>query len=979
MKLLYCDLETWSETPIKCGSFRYSENAEILLWGHAVDDDPAAVWDLTTGAPMPTALKAALDEVLAGERHVVWHNGVLFDTVMLERVMGIKIPLEMVIDTMIIAYQHGLTGALGDLCTIFRMPYDVSEGKDLVRLFCTPRPVSCRIRRETRSTSPEKWARFVNYCRLDVEAERALYKKLPKFNCTEWEKRNQLLDAEINRRGMRIDVDLARAAIAVDAAHKAELRDATSSATDGELESTTQRDAFMAYVERAYGWRLENCTKGQLEKRLGDPDVPEPVKDLLRLRLSATRTSTQKFQAIINATNSDGRLRGCLQFRGASRTGRFSGRLFQPQNLPRPKMSNAEIYFAIDAVKSGEFDAWYGDPSKVLPDLLRGEIIASKGNKLVVADFSNIVGRVLAWLSGEEWKIKAFREFDAGRGHDLYKLTYGRTFGVDPGKVTKPQRQMGKVLELALGYGGGAGAFATFARGFGIDLHGMAKTVQSVVDPSLWRAATDAWDWASQTRRTADLDKPVFIACDAVKRAWRKANAKIEGFWWAVDQAIASAMASPERAVVGRITFERRGSYLLVQLPSGRYLCYPSPRVGKVDSSDTRDCFSYYGVNQYTRKWERIRSYGPKACIAAGTPVLCRNGWTPIEDVTSSDEVWDGVEWVRQDGAIDKGIKQTMMAYGVRMTPDHKVLTTEGWCCASQSKGFGRADCRIPDGYGVCGLGRAPHAVEMPVCCLREDGCSELKAARPVQEGQEVSARHEPDADLVRMAFHEGALRDANCASMEELRWPRNHGLQRMERVVREVLRGHGTELQEGATARPNRQREGLLEGQLPMGHTSAKREQPEAHRVRGREAACHLGTRNRNRSDDPVLQVGSRLPEGALVRQARREEQVYDLVNCGPRNRFVVLGSEGPVIVHNCENIVQGVACDLLCEALLKLDAAGYKAVLHVHDEVIADVPDRPEFSVSQMEALMCSPPAWATGIPLAAAGFESYRYKKD
>lgn len=695
MNYLYCDLETWCETPIEYGAFRYAEDAEILLWGYAIDDRPAKVWDVTAGQPMPADLANALGEVLAGKRLNVWHNGVMFDTVVLEQAMGIKIPLSQVVDTMVIAYQHGLTGGLADLCKLFQLPTDKAkdkEGKELVRLFCKPRPEYSAVRRETRQTSPEKWAKFVNYCRLDVEAEREIFRKLPKFNCTEWEKRNQIIDAEINRRGMRIDLELARAALVVDAEHKTELLEATATATDGELASTTQRNALIAYVEKTYGVKLENCTKGMLEKRVSDPDIPEPVRELLRIRLAATRTSTQKFRAIVNATCRDGRLRGCLQFRGASRTGRFSGRIFQPQNLPRPKMSCEEIDFAIEAVKNGEASAWYGDPSKVLPDLLRGEIIASEGNKLVVADFSNIEGRVLAWLSGEAWKVRAFRDFDAGHGHDLYKLTYGRTFNIKPEDVTKPQRQMGKVLELALGYGGGPGAFATFARGFGIDLHSLADIVRAEVDPELWREATDGWSWAVKNKRTADLEEPVFIACDAVKRAWRRANPQIVGFWNAVGDAVTSAVNSSRQVSVGRISIERRGSYLLVRLPSGRFLCYPSPKISKLGADDTRECFNYFGVNQYSRKWERIRSHGPK--------------------------------------------------------------------------------------------------------------------------------------------------------------------------VV---------------------------------------------------------------------------------------------------------------------ENITQAVACDLLCEALVRLDAQGYQAVLHVHDEIIADVPDNPRFSVAQMETLMCATPEWAQGIPLAAAGFESFRYRKD
>ena len=999
MKYLFADLETFSPLNLpQVGSFRYAEDCEILLWGYAIDNEPARVWDCTNPQTkeMPEALAKALKEVQAGERKIVWHNGMSFDTVVLAA-HGYHIPLEMIVDTMVIAYQHGLPGALGDLCDVLRMPTDKAKDKDgkrLVQLFCKPQPECYKVRRHDRYTKSEDWIKFVNYCRLDVEAERELFKALPKWNCTEWEHRLQVLDAEINRRGMQIDVDLAEAAVELSERNKKLLAEETQRQTNGEVGAATQRDALIDYMAREYGWKIDTMTKAELEKRVDDPSVPEPVRELLKLRLMSTKTSIQKFKALLRRVNKDGRMRGGLQFRGASRTGRWSGRGFQGQNLARPTVSQKEIDFATEVLKQrdGTFECFYDDPSVILPNLLRGEIIAPAGKKLIVADYSNVEGRVLAWLAGEEWKLQAFRDFDAGHGHDLYKLAYAKAFGVKPEDVTKPQRQIGKVLELALGYGGGAPAFARFAKAYGIDLSDMAEYVKSTAPRAVWLEAVDGYPYFVEKNRTGGLEREPFIACDVLKRLWRKSNPKIVQFWANAGNAVQKTIVSRESVRVGYVAFARTESFLVIRLPSGRLLCYPSP---KTNPGVGKDSFTYMGVNQFSRKWEKIESYGAKACIAAGTPVLCRDGWTPIEDVTPQDEVWDGVEWVRQEGAVSKGAKQTLTAYGVRMTPDHKVLTTEGWRDASQSEKFSRADCRIPDGYGVCGFERASHAVEVPVRCLREDGCSEFQSTRALQERQKPSvmrmpereihrredrpARHESDADMVSVTLHEGALRDPDRASMEELRGPRDHSLQGVERVVREVLRGHGSDIPEGATARSNRQREGLLEGQLPMGIRSRELQQPAKDSARGREAACGLVAGNRNRYDAPVLQTGARLPEGASVRQAGRDEQVYDLVNCGPRHRFVVLGEEGPLIVHNCENITQAVACDLLSEGLLRMDAAGYKTVLTIHDEAITEAPDTDEFTFKKMENLMSTLPDWAPGLPLVAAGYEAYRYRKD
>lgn len=627
MKYLFADLETFSPLNLpQVGSFRYAEDCEILLWGYAVDNEPARVWDCTNPQTkeMPEALAKALKEVQAGERKIVWHNGMMFDTVVLAA-HGYYIPLEMIVDTMVIAYQHGLPGALGDLCDVLRMSTDKAKDKDgkrLVQLFCKPQPECYKVRRHDRYTKSEDWIKFVNYCRLDVEAERELFKALPKWNCTEWEHRLQVLDAEINRRGMQIDVDLAEAAVELSERNKKLLAEETQRQTNGEVGAATQRDALIDYMAREYGWKIDTMTKAELEKRVDDPSVPEPVRELLKLRLMSTKTSIQKFKALLRRVNKDGRMRGGLQFRGASRTGRWSGRGFQGQNLARPTVSQKEIDFATEVLKQrdGTFECFYEDPSSVLPNLLRGEIIAPPGKKLIVADYSNVEGRVLAWLAGEEWKLQAFRDFDAGHGHDLYKLAYARAFGVKPEDVTKPQRQIGKVLELALGYGGGAPAFARFAKAYGIDLSDMAEYVKSTAPRAVWLEAVDGYPYFVEKNRTGGLEREAFIACDVLKRLWRKTNPKIVQFWANVGQAVQKAIVSRESVRVSYVAFARTESFLVIRLPSGRLLCYPSP---KTNPGVGKDSFTYMGVNQFSRKWEKIESYGAKNVENITQAVAC--------------------------------------------------------------------------------------------------------------------------------------------------------------------------------------------------------------------------------------------------------------------------------------------------------------------------------------------------------------------
>lgn len=638
---LYCDLETFSAKDIRAGSHAYAADpsAEVLLWGYAIDDTPAKVWDVTAG-PMPEELRQALDEVARKERRHVWQNGVMFDRVFLSYVMPeIELPMETLDDTMVMAYQAGLPGSLKELCQVFHLSADKAkdaDGSRLIQIFCKPLPSTWKLDRATSKTHPEEWAKFVNYCRLDIESMREVYKKLPAFNRTAKERELQVLDATINMRGIGVDVEFAEAAIATAERAKEDIDKQVFKLTDGRVVTAGQRDALIQFFFDKYSWQLKDMRKSELEKRMEDPDIPAEMKELIGLRLMGTKTSVQKYKRVVDGAV-DGRLRGCMQFRGASRTGRISGRYFQPQNLPRPLIkSQAEIEQIIEDTKLGILEVCYDDVSVPLSSAIRSVIVPAAGNRLCVADFSNVEGRVLAWLAGEEWKLEAFREFDTlqtkdggwalpyrdgwfqewavnekgdfiHKGHDLYKLTYARTFGIKPEDVTKDQRQMGKVLELALGYQGGPGAFATFAMNFGMDLDELAKTTEATIEESYWIESMGMLKWAKEKKLIRGMSQKAWVACNAIKSAWRNANSEIESFWYALAKACQSAIKAKGVAFsAGRIVCKVSGNYLLMRLPSGRYLVYPAPRLP--EEGEMCD-FSFMGVNQYTKKWERIPTY----------------------------------------------------------------------------------------------------------------------------------------------------------------------------------------------------------------------------------------------------------------------------------------------------------------------------------------------------------------------------------
>lgn len=604
---LFLDLETFSETPIKNGTHAYAENAEVMVFAWALGEGEVQVEDLTA-APISKELTALLKN---SEIKLIAHNSGFDRTVLRHAMPNLDLKIERWEDTMVQALSHSLPGSLDALCEIFGVDADKAKdkaGKQLIQLFCKPRPKTSKERRATRETHPEKWAEFLAYAKNDILAMRELRKKMPKWNYRNSELALWHLDQKINDRGVCIDLDLVQSAIeAVDKA-QVELAKQTKEMTNGEVEAATQRDAMLKHILSAHNVSLPDMQKSTLERRLNDESLPVAVRELIAIRLQASTTSTAKYKALSLGTNTDGRLRGTLQFNGASRTGRWAGRLFQPQNLPRPVLKQDIIDEGIEVLKLGCADLFYENVMELTSSAIRGCIQAPKGKKLVITDLSNIEGRGLAWLAGEEWKNQAFRDFDNGTGHDLYKLSYAKSFGVSPDAVDKEQRQVGKVQELALGYEGGVGAFLTFASAYGLDLDAMAELAFNNIDRSVMNEAIRAWEWHKKERRsTFGLKKNTWLVCDSFKRSWRYAHPNISAWWSELKLAAIKAINSPGVAFPCRkVVMLKKGSWLLIKLPSGRFLCYPSAR------AETDGRISYMGNNQYTRKWERLYTYGGK-------------------------------------------------------------------------------------------------------------------------------------------------------------------------------------------------------------------------------------------------------------------------------------------------------------------------------------------------------------------------------
>ncbi|OAH29146.1 DNA polymerase [Serratia marcescens] len=622
MQKLWLDLETFCETPIKNGTHAYAEGVEIMLFAWAIDDGPVSVHDFTEDKHLPAQLLAALGD----ESVLIYAHNSHFDRTMLRHALQRQLPgvvaggVERWRDTMVKALAHGLPGALGALCEVLNVDTDKAKdkaGKQLIQLFCKPRPKNSKLRRATAKSHPAEWQRFVEYAGLDIHAMRAVDAKLPSWNYQGTELALWHRDQKINDRGVCVDVELAEATIAAVGDEQQRLAELTQAMTDGEVQAATQRDAMLRHILEAFGVDLPDMQKSTLERRINDPDLPAPLRELLTIRLAACTTSTSKYKALMKGVSSDGRLRGTLQFCGASRTGRWAGRLFQPQNLPRPTLDQEQIDQGIEALKLGVADLVFDNIMELTSSALRGCIMAPPGKKLVVSDLSNIEGRFLAWLAGEEWKLQAFRDYDniigtdengepIRAGHDLYKLAYARAFNMTPEDVDKAMRQIGKVMELGLGFGGGVAAFVTFALVYGLDLEDLADAALPNIPIAIQREAQSWWQASVKQKKTYALSERVFITCDSLKRLWRNAHPETVSLWSELENAVRRAIAQPGKQFnCRRLKVRKDGSWLRIALPSSRVICYPGAAIVKGD-------ITYMGVNPYSRKWQRLKTYGGK-------------------------------------------------------------------------------------------------------------------------------------------------------------------------------------------------------------------------------------------------------------------------------------------------------------------------------------------------------------------------------
>lgn len=623
--MIFLDTETFNEVPIKNGTYAYTSTCEPMVVAYAIDEGEVSCWDRVSSPRMP----GDLEYLLRDSDDLITAHFAMFDRNVIKYGLGIDVPISRWRCALTQALAHALPGGLELLCQVLGVDLDKAKlktGKALMRLFCTPRPKNMKLRRATPQTHPAEWKEFLKYATYDVISMREVKRKLPSWNYQGEELALYLPDQKINDRGYLIDTELATAAIRAVEREQASLAGRTGILTDDVVASTTQRDQLLAHILNEYGIDLPDMQMSTIERRIEDQSLPPELRELLAIRLQASSTSTAKYKRLMKAVMPDGRLRGTLQFAGAGRTRRWAGRTFQPQNLPSKGLPPYVVVDAgIEAMKGDYEDLVYENPMQVASWALRGSVIAPPGRKLVISDLANIEGRDGAWLAGEGWKLDAFRAFDAGTGPDLYKLAYSKAFRISIEEVTKPQRQVGKIIELFTQYGGGVGAYVTGALTYGVDLEELAKTAWDTLPGEIVHDAEGFLKWTIKQRRpTYGLSDKAFVTCDALKRMGRRAIPATVTLWKELEDATIRAINRPGVKIDCRMfKLQRVGAWLKILLPSGRYLCYPQPRV------DGDGQITYTGINQYSRKWCRLKTYGGKlfenACQALAGDVLKAN------------------------------------------------------------------------------------------------------------------------------------------------------------------------------------------------------------------------------------------------------------------------------------------------------------------------------------------------------------------
>lgn len=566
MKKLSIDIETFSDIDlIKCGVYKYADSPafEILLFAYSIDDGEINIIDLVNGEELPEEIA----EAIKSDTVIKTAFNAQFERVCLSKHLGILLDPSSWYCTAVQAAELSLPSSLADVGAALGLERQkMTEGKELIKYFC----VSCKPTKSnggrTRNMpgdAPEKWALFKEYCKRDVDVERQIAKKLEMYPISESEHRLYVLDQRINDRGVLVDLELARQAVKLNSIQTAVATEQAYTLTG--LENPNSVAQLKAWLTEN-GVEIESLSKKAVAALADETDGD--IQEMLHLRLLMSKTSVKKYEAVMRSVCRDNRVRGMMRFCGASRTGRWSGNILQPQSLPQNHLP--DLTLARDIVKDGDFEMLnmtFGNVPNALSELIRTVLIPKPNHRFIVADFSAIEARVLSWLAGEQWRLDTFRN-----GGDIYCASASQMFRVPVEKhgVNGHLRQKGKISELACGYGGSVGA-----------LKNMGAVEMGVPEDELQGLIND----------------------------WRNANPHIVKLWTEVGNTAMKAIKEKTIVSLGKLVFMYERGILFIRLPNGRRLSYIKPRIGT--NRFGGDSITYMGVGA-SKKWERLETFGGK-------------------------------------------------------------------------------------------------------------------------------------------------------------------------------------------------------------------------------------------------------------------------------------------------------------------------------------------------------------------------------
>ncbi len=1032
MRLLYLDTETFSEADLKkVGSYAYAEHptTEIVICTYAFDEGPVQVWDATDGSDMPRDLRRAMLKLQKPDSNLklVGQNFLMFDRPVIKHCWGFELLVENIIDTMIVAFRHALPGSLAALCEVLNIDASMAKdkrGKALIQRFSKPTPKNYKIRRYTADTHPKEWAEFIAYAKSDITSMREVYKKMPKWGNSEFEDRVLHLDQVINDRGFKVDVALAEAAIEAVTRHKEELQEEAQRKYGGSL---TGKDFLPILQELAPAHRIHNAQKSTLNDLLADEDLPDDARTIIEMRLGAASTASTKYAPLLLGRSSDDRRRGCLQYGGAKRTLRWAGKGFQPQNLARGYYHDDELDKGISALLKGRAHRRF-DVAKLTASTVRSCIIPEEGHKFVVADYSNVEGRGLAFLSGEETALDTFRA-----GLDIYCVTAGKMFGMDPDDIKKnfeDIRQIGKAClhrhTQVLTYGGFKDIMAVtstdkvwsgkkWVNTKGAHLMGWKPVinVDGVLMTEDHKILTHSWKEAKQLvsnkymmGRALEIGMDAWLSCASYQNVKGidnyLPNATAERFLGASDMTMLEGV-KPLNATAARL---KRQKNIVNSISATKTQC----RTTSTERDYSTGCpRQYRGQQNLTTKAIKTTGHEVSPCATSGGPIkghfsamfkLWKAGtsrtskWTEsIQTATTNLETF-GLSAVLKiavtEGKYPSFNESTMQPLPALLNLNGKLTYCEPvydlidvehgnrFLIASDSGFLVAHNCELGLGYegGVGAFVTFAKNLGLDLIEMSKTMAGTFPdhiwaaTARGYEWARIQEAKRPP---------RPGEKDDRPSYILDKKVWRTCDAIKRMWRESHPQTVAFWRDLKDGILAAVRNPGRDFWAG------ANIRSNGERAIRI-WRTTETDSSGRN-----IPGWWLCMELPSGRILSypgigvSVTKETDEDGRVNTNVRIKYQgenqLTRQWTTLYTHGgkaCENIVQAFCRDLLAYAMLNVEAGGYPIVLSVHDELVCETPDTPDYTVAELEKLMCALPEWAEGFPLVAEGAELKRYAK-